>query len=398
MTTYRKITEELIALGGNERRAFDFENLYPVEKGISYNSYLILDEKTVLLDTVDKEVSEAFVENLIKALDGRKLDYLVINHMEPDHCATIPQVTRIYPEVQVVGNAKTFAMIKQFYNLDLSDRAIVVKDKATLEIGKRTLQFIFAPFVHWPEVMVTYVEYDKTLFSADAFGTFGALNGELYADEIDFERDYIDEARRYYTNIVGKYGSFVNTLLKKAGTLEIERICPLHGPIFRKDLGKILEKYSKWATYEAEESGVVIPYGSIYGNTEAAADYFATKLNEKGVKNVRLFDVSSTHFSYILSECFKYDKIVFFVPTYNAEIFPYMDLLLKELHIHNLQNRRFGIVENGTWAPTALKQTRAILEGMKCCPIYENTVTIKSAMSEENKLQLEALAEEIANS
>ena len=397
MTTFRKIDDELISLGGNERRAFNFENLYPVENGISYNSYLLLDEKTVLLDTVDREVSEVFMENLIAALDGRTLDYLVINHMEPDHCATIPQVTRAYPEVKVVGNAKTFMMIKQFYDLDLSDRAIVVKDMDTLEIGKRTLTFIFAPFVHWPEVMVTYVPQDKTLFSADAFGTFGALCGELYADELDFEKDYLDEARRYYTNIVGKYGTNVNNLLKKAATIDIERICPLHGPIFRKDIGRIIDKYSKWATYQPEESGVVIPYGSIYGNTEAAADYFATKLNEMGVKNIKLFDVSSTHFSYILSECFKYDKAVFFVPTYNLEIFPYMDLLLKELEIHNLQNRKFGIVENGTWAPTALKQTRAILEKIKNTTIFETTVTIKSAMSEENKLQLDKLAEEVAN-
>ena len=396
MTTYRKITDELIAIGGNERRAFDFENLYPVPSGISYNSYLLLDEKTVLLDTVDKEVSEAFVENLVDALAGRTLDYLIINHMEPDHCATIPQVTRLYPNLQVVGNAKTLAMIKQFYGLDLSEKAIVVKDKDTLSIGKRTLQFIFAPFVHWPEVMVTYDAYDKTLFSADAFGTFGALNGELFADELDFEKEYINEARRYYANIVGKYGNFVNTLLKKASTLQIERICPLHGPIFRKDLSKILDKYTKWATYEAEESGVVIPYGSIYGNTEAAADYFATKLNEEGVKNIKLFDVSSTHFSYVLSECFKYDKIVFFVPTYNAEIFPYMELLLRELQIHNLQNKKFGIVENGTWAPTTLKQTKAILETMKKCCLYETTVSIKSAMSPENKVQLAALAKEIA--
>ncbi len=396
MQNFRKITESLIYIGGNERKAFNFENIYPVDKGSSFNSYLLLDEKTVLLDTVDKSAEKDFVENLKGALAGKKLDYLIVNHMEPDHCATIPTIIGLYPDVTVVGNTKTFGMIKQFFGLDLSDRQVIVKDGDTLNIGKRTLAFVLAPMVHWPEAMVTYDTLDKTLFSADAFGTFGALDGGIYADEMDFEVDFISEARRYYTNIVGKFGPAVGTLLKKASALEIERICPLHGPIWRKDFGKIIEKYQKWASYTPEENGVVIAYGSIYGNTEQAAEILASKLSEKGVKNIKLFDVSSTHFSYILSECFKYDKIIIACPTYNMEIFPYMELLLKEISAHHLENRKFGFIENGSWAPVMAKKAREILEGVKNSTFFDTVVTVRSAVNDDNMEALEMLADEIA--
>ena len=304
MYNVRKVTEDIVWVGASDRRLALFENIFPIPRGVSYNSYVLLDEKTVLLDTVDASVAGQFFENLEHVLDGRKLDYLIVNHMEPDHCAMIGDLVRRYPEVQVVGNTKTFGMIKQFFGTDFAERAVTVKEGDTLATGAHTLHFVMAPMVHWPEVMVTYDEKDKVLFAADGFGTFGALNGNIFADEVDFDRDWLDDARRYYTNIVGKYGASVQALLKKASGLEIAVICPLHGPIWRENLGYILEKYQKWSTYEAEDQAVVILYATMYGNTASAADALAGRLAAKGVKKIAVYDVSNTHVSELISEIF----------------------------------------------------------------------------------------------
>ena len=389
----RKVTEDIIWIGGSDRRLALFENIFPIPRGVSYNSYLLKDEKTVLLDTVDRSIAGQFLENLAFALDGRNLDYMIVNHMEPDHCALIEEIVRQYPEVKVVGNAKTFGMIQQFYTFDIAERSVTVKEGETLNTGKHTLHFVMAPMVHWPEVMVTYDETDKVLFSADAFGTFGALNGNIFNDEIDFDRDWLDDARRYYTNIVGKYGGPVQSALKKALTLDIAMICPLHGPIWREDLGWFIDKYQKWSTYTPEDHNVVVMYASIYGNTENAADVLAGRLADAGEKNVKVYDVSVTDPSYLVAEAFRCDRIVFACPTYNAGLFPKMETLLHELAAHNLQKRKVAVLENGTWASTAGKQMKEILSGMKDMEIYEETVTVKSALKEDQLAQLDKIVE-----
>lgn len=389
----RKVTEDIIWIGGSDRRLALFENIFPIPRGVSYNSYLLKDEKTVLLDTVDRSITGQFLENLAFALDGRNLDYMIVNHMEPDHCALIEEIVRRYPEVKVVGNAKTFGMIQQFYTFDIAERSVTVKEGETLNTGKHTLHFVMAPMVHWPEVMVTYDETDKVLFSADAFGTFGALNGNIFNDEIDFDRDWLDDARRYYTNIVGKYGGPVQSALKKALTLDIAMICPLHGPIWREDLGWFIDKYQKWSTYTPEDHNVVVMYASIYGNTENAADVLAGRLADAGEKNVKVYDVSVTDPSYLVAEAFRCDRIVFACPTYNAGLFPKMETLLHELAAHNLQKRKVAVLENGTWASTAGKQMKEILSGMKDMEIYEETVTVKSALKEDQLAQLDKIVE-----
>lgn len=393
MQCTRNITEDLVWVGGNDRRKALFENIFPISRGVSYNSYVLLDEKTVLLDTVDDAVRGQFLENVAGVLDGRKLDYLVVNHMEPDHCSVIGDILLRYPEVQVVGNAKTFQMIGQFFDYDLSGKSVVVKEMDTLKTGKHELTFVMAPMVHWPEAMVAYDASTKTLFSADAFGTFGALNGNLFNDEIDFDRDWLDDARRYYTNIVGKYGIQAQNLLKKAAALEIQTICPLHGPIWRNDLGYILDKYTKWSTYEPEDKAVMIAYASMYGNTEAAANQLANLLAQKGVHNIAMYDVSNTHVSTLIAECFRCSHMVLAAPTYNGGIYPVMENLLTDMKALNVQKRSVAILENGTWAVTAGKQMRAILEEMKEMEIMD-TVTIKSALHEDTPL--ESLAETIA--
>jgi len=303
MESTRKITEDLYFVGVNDRRIELFENIYPVEKGVSYNSYILLDEKTVLFDTVDKNAGEEFLNNVKAVLKDRKLDYIVVNHMEPDHCAMLEEVVLRYPDVKIVTNQKAVNMIKQFFDFDIDSRAVVVKENDTLTTGKHTLTFVMAPMVHWPEAMVTYDSYNKVLFSSDAFGTFGAIDGNLYTDEVNYEKDWIDENRRYFTNIVGKYGPQVQAVLKKASALEIEMICPLHGHIWRDkdDIKMILDKYNLWSTYTPEENSVMIVYASIYGNTELAANILAAKLAEGGIKNVRVYDVSKTDDSFIIS-------------------------------------------------------------------------------------------------
>ena len=389
----KKVTEDMYWVGASDRRLALFENIYPIPRGVSYNAYVLMDEKTVLLDTVDKSVSGQFFENLEHVLGDRTLDYMIINHMEPDHCATIGEVVLRYPDVKIVGNAKTFTMMKQFFSFDVDAHAVVIKEGDTLSTGKHTLAFAMIPMVHWPEAMVTYDAYDKVLFSADAFGTFGALNGNIFADEVNFETEWLDDARRYLTNIVGKYGTQVQAALKKALTLDIAVICPLHGPIWRENLGWFIDKYQKWSTYTPEDHNVLILYASIYGNTESAMNVLAGKLADAGEKNIAMYDVSVTDPSYLLSEAFRCDRIVFASPTYNAGIFPKMETLLTELKAHNLQNRKVAVVENGTWSISAGKQMKEILSQMKNMEIFENTVTVKSSLKDAQMEQLDSIVE-----
>ncbi len=397
MQLTREIAEDIYYVGASDRRLSLFENIYPIDNGMSYNSYLLLDEKTVLFDTVDHSVSRQFLENVRALLKDRSLDYLVVNHVEPDHCATIETIASLYPECKIVGNTKTAEFISQFYAFDVKRCAFIVKEGDTLSTGKHTLRFIFAPMVHWPEVMVTYDERTHALFSADAFGTFGALNGNLFADELDFDREWLSEARRYYLNIVGKYGLQVNSLFKKVLSLTIDMLLPLHGPIWRKDLSYILEKYQKWASYTPEEEGVVIAYSSIYGNTEQAVNYLALRLSDLGVRNIHMYDTSKTDSSYILSECFRYSRAVFASSTYNLEIFPKMESLLLDLKAHLYQKRKVGVIENGTWALQSGKKMIEILSGMKDIEIVNNkAISILSSVKESVLAELDALAEEMA--
>lgn len=398
MHCVKKVTDDLYWIGGSDRRLALFENVYPIPRGVSYNSYVLLDEKTVLLDTVDASISGLFFENLEYVLNGRTLDYLIVNHMEPDHCAVIGDVVRRYPDVKLVCNAKTVPMLKQFFNFPVEDRTVIVKEMDTLCSGKHTFAFVMAPMVHWPEAMVSYDTVDKILFSADGFGTFGAINGNLFADEVNFERDWLDDARRYFINIVGKYGVQVQNLLKKAATLEIKMICPLHGPVWRENLGWFIEKYDTWSSYKPEDQAVMIAYASIYGNTENAAEILASKLADKGVKNIAMYDVSVTDPSVIVSESFRCSHLVFAAPSYNGGIFTKMETVLSELKAHSLQNRTVAIMENGTWAPVAGRQMREIFAGMKNIELLEEGVTIRSAVKEAQEASLEALAEKIASS
>ena len=393
----KKVNNDLFWIGGNDRRLNLFENVFPVPGGVSYNSYLLLDEQTVLLDTVDRSIADVFMANVEHTLAGRKLDYIIVNHMEPDHCATLAELLLRHPEAKVVGNAKTFPIIRQFYALDLGERAITIKEGDVLNTGKHTLSFHMMPMVHWPETMVTYDQTDKTLFSADAFGTFGALNGHMFADELDFEKELQDEARRYYSNIVGKYGPQVQAILKKTGSLEIDRICPLHGPVWRGDLTRIVELYQKWSTYEPEEQGVVIAYGSIYGNTENAANILACRLADAGVRKIHMYDVSVTDPSYIVSDAFRFSHLVFASSTYNNGLFSKMETLLSDLKGHNLQNRTVVLMENGTWSPMAGKVMKEFCESMKNTRILAEPLTIRSALAENQIEELNALALALAD-
>ena len=398
MYCVKRINDDLFWVGGTDRRLALFENAYPIPRGVSYNAYLLLDEKTVLFDTVDRAITEQFFENIDALLKGRALDYVVVNHMEPDHCATLGEIVLRYPGVQVVCNPKTIPIIKQFYNFDIDSRAIVVKEKDTLCTGRHTFTFLMAPMVHWPEVMVTYDTTDKTLFSADAFGTFGAMNGNLFADEVNFERDWLDDARRYYTNIVGKYGPSVQTLLKKASGLDIRTLCPLHGPVWREDISWYVDKYLTWSSYEPEEKAVMIAYGSIYGNTENAANILACKLAERGIRNIAMYDASSTHPSTIISEAFRCSHLVFASATYNGGIFSSMEHVLMDLKAHNLQNRTVALMENGSWGVLSGKQMKEIIGSMKNMTILEQMVTVKSSLKESQIEELDSMADAIAES
>ena len=398
MYCVKAIHPDLYWVGANDRRLALFENVYPISRGVSYNSYVLLDEKTVLLDTVDKSVSDQFFENVAHVLNGRRLDYLIVNHMEPDHCGTIEQLVLRYPEVKIVCNAKTVQMIKQFFTFDIDSRAVLVKEMDTLCTGRHTLAFVMAPMVHWPEAMVTYDTTDKVLFSADAFGTFGAINGNLFADEVNFETEYLDDARRYYTNIVGKYGTQVQTLLRKAATIDIQTICPLHGPVWRKNIGWFIDKYVKWSTYTPEENAVMIAYASVYGNTANVADILASKLADAGVRNVKVYDVSNTHPSVLVAEAFRCSHLVFASTTYNAGIFVTMETLLHDIVAHNLQNRTVALIENGTWAPTAGGLMRKLLSGLRGIDILEDSLTVRSSLKEGQLEALDRMAAAIAAS
>lgn len=396
MYNTKKIADDLFWVGANDRRLSVFEGVYPVPTGVSYNSYLLMDEKTVLLDTADKSVTHQFMENVAHVLGERSLDYLVINHMEPDHCAEIPCIVRKYPNVKIVCNAKIKTMLGQFFDFELpEEQLVIVKEGDTLNTGKHNLTFVFAPMVHWPEVMVTYDTVDKILFSADAFGSFGTVDGNIFADEVDFEHRYMDEARRYYTNIVGKYGPQVQSLLKKASGLEIKMICPLHGFVWRKDFDKFIDKYVKWSTYTPEIQSVLIPYASVYGGTQNVVEILASKLADLGVKDINIVDTSITDSSYVVSEAFKYSHIVFASTTYNNGIFISMENLLHDIVAHNLQNRKIAIIENGSWAPTSGKLMTDLVSQLKNTEIIGNKLTLKSTIKENQMEEIENLAKAI---
>ena len=395
MYSVRKVTDDLYWVGANDHRLALFENVHPIPRGVSYNSYLLLDEQTVLFDAVDWSACRQYLENVEHVLAGRSLDYLVIHHMEPDHGASVEEILIRYPQVKIVATAKAFAFMRQFgFHVD-GHECIQVKDKDTLSSGRHQFTFLTAPMVHWPEVAVSFDTTDGILFSADAFGTFGALDGKLFADEVDFDRDWIDDARRYYTNIVGKYGANVMALLKKAEGLDIKTICPLHGPVWRKDLGYFMDKHIHWATYQPEEKGVLIVYGSMYGNTEAAAQALAARLCEKGMTNVAVYDVSNTHVSQLIAESFKYSHIVLASVTYNLGIYPPMHSYLADMKALNLQKRTFAVVENGSWACKSGDLMRKELEGMKEMAVLDADLTVTSALRDDQAGAVDALADAV---
>lgn len=397
MHCVRKVTEDLFWVGGNDKRLHLFENIHPIEDGVSYNSYLLLDEKTVLFDTADWSVGRQFIENVEYVLNGRKLDYMVINHMEPDHCASMEEIILRYPDVKIVSTEKALMLMHQF-NYTVDENFIQVAEGDTMSFGKHNVVFVEAPMVHWPEAMVTFDTTDGVLFSADAFGSFKSLDGALFADEVDFDGEWINEARRYYTNIVGKYGPEVMDLLKKAQTIDIKIICPLHGPVWRKDIGYILDKYIHWATYTPEEKGVLICYASMYGNTENAAHILATKLHEKGMHKLHMYDVSKTHVSYLIGEAFKYSHLALLSVTYNLNVFPAMDNFVQDMKRLNLQKRVVAVVENGSWAPQASVLINETLDEMKQMTVLNEEVSVLSSVSKMTESELDSLADSIIES
>ena len=384
---HTKISDSVIYIGADDHDIDLFESQYVVPNGVSYNSYVIIDEKIAVMDTADPRVTDIWFDNLEKALDGRKPDYLVVQHMEPDHAGNIKKLAEKYPEMKIVGNAKTFPMMKQFFTIDgLDDRSVVVKEGDTLSLGNHTLQFVMAPMVHWPEVMVTYEQSEKLLFSADGFGKFGAL---------DVDEDWACEARRYYFNIVGKYGAQVQNLLKVAATLDIQIICPLHGPVLTEDLGHYIEKYDIWSSYKVESEGVMIAYTSVYGHTKKAAELLAQKLEEKGCPKVVVCDLAREDMAEAVEDAFRYGKLVLASITYNGEAFPFMRTFIENLTERNYQNRTIGLIENGSWAPTAAKVMKGMFEKSKNITWLENNVKIMSSLSDENVAEIDAMAEEL---
>ena len=392
-----RITNDLFYVGASDRKLALFENIYPIPRGVSYNSYLLMDEKTVLFDTTDASVSGQFFENVGAVLGQRKLNYIVVHHMEPDHAATLQDLLLRHPEATVVTTAKAAQMIEQFFGQKPAALQLV-KEGETLGTGNHTLCFTMAPMVHWPEVMMTYDTTAKTLFSADAFGTFGALSGNLFADEVNFEAEWLNDARRYYINIVGKYGIQVQNVLKKAAALDIQMICPLHGPVWRENLDFFIGKHDTWSKYEPEDKGVVIIYGSIYGHTEAAALRLGTLLGERGVKGIKAYDASHTHASKLVAECFRASHIVFASSTYNNGLFTPIESLLLDLKAHAWQKRSVALIENGSWAPQSGKLMRAELEQMKDITIVGETLSLKSSMQPLQEKQLANLADQIVQS
>lgn len=384
--TVEKVTEEIINIGVNDREITLFEGQYEVKNGMAYNSYVILDEQVVVMDTVDPRATQEWLQNLEEAVGTRAVDYLVIQHMEPDHGGSIMQLIQRYPAMKIVGNAKTFQMLQQFFEVDPGEKAVIVKEGDTLCTGKHTLQFFMAPMVHWPEVMVTYDQTEKVLFSADGFGKFGTR---------DADEDWTCEARRYYINICGKYGMQVQALLKKAAALEISTICPLHGPVLTEQLGYYIDKYQVWSSYEPEDEGVLIACASIHGHTLQAAKKMKEILEQKGAKKVVLSDLTRDDLHEAVEEAFRYSHMIIAAASYDASVFPPMEDFLSRLKSKNYQKRKIGIIENGSWAPTAAKSMKALLEGAKQLSIAEPVVTIKSAMKAENLPQMEALAKEL---
>ena len=402
MYNFRKVTDDLFWVGANDHRLALFENIHPLYHGVSYNAYVLLDKKTVLFDTADWAVGRQFIENIQAVLAGRPLDYLVINHVEPDHAASIEEILLRWPKVKIITSPKAVILLHQFgFPID-AKQVEEVREGDTKCFGKHTIAFVAAPMVHWPEAMVSFDTTNGVLFSADAFGSFRALDGKLFADEFDFDGEWLDDARRYYTNIVGKYGPQVQALLNKASKIvgldNIKYICPLHGPVWRKDLGYIIDKYVHWATYEPEEKGVMIVYASMYGNTETAAEVLASKLADRGVTNTRLYDVSSTHVSYLISDLFKYSHLVLASVTYNLGIFPPMHNFLADMKALNLQKRTVALVENGSWAPRSGALMREELEKLKNMDILDDGVTMASSLQEQNLADMDALADAIAAS
>ena len=402
MHNVRLITDNLYWVGTDEHRLHLFENVHPIPRGVSYNSYLLLDKKTVLFDTVDWAGCRQFLENVEYVLDGRPLDYLLINHLEPDHAASIDEILVRYPETVVISNEKAFMLMHQFgFHIDGEDRTYEVKEGDTFCFGDHTVTFVDAPMVHWPEAMVTLDVTNGVLFSADGFGSFGALNGKLFADEVDFDKDWLDDARRYLTNIVGKYGPHVQKLLGKAGTVLdlIKIICPLHGPVWRKDLLYFIGKYDKWSRYEPEENGLVIIYASMYGNTEAAAMRLGSKLSQKGFNNFTTYDVSSNHVSYLVSETFKYSHVALLSVTYNLGIFPPMLDYLEHLKALNMRKRTFAVVENGSWAPKSGDLIEEFLNNeLREMTVLSGRVTVNSSVNESSDRELDELADAIIES
>lgn len=381
-----KVTQDILNVGVNDRDITLFEGQYTVENGMAYNSYVILDEQTAIMDTVDPRATKEWLANVKEALGGRMADYLVIQHMEPDHGGSILQLIELFPNMKLVGNAKTFPMLTQFFDVNTEGKMVVVKEGDTLSLGKHTLQFFMAPMVHWPEVMVTYDQADKVLFSADGFGKFGTR---------DAEEDWTCEARRYYINICGKYGAQVQALLKKASTLEINTICPLHGPVLTENLAYYIEKYMIWSSYQPEDEGVVVAYASVHGHTAKTAEKFTEILEAKGAKKVVLFDLCRDDIHVAVEDAFRYSHLVLAAVTYDGGVFPAMENFLNKLKSKNFQKRTVGIIENGSWAPMAGKTMKSMLEGLKELTILEPVVTVKSALKAENLPQLEALAERV---
>lgn len=383
MHCVRQIADRVFWVGANERRLHLFENLFPIPQGVSYNSYLLLEEQTVLFDTVDRAVGDQFLANVAHVLQGRALDYLIVNHMEPDHCAIIERLVSLYPGLKLVCTAKAAQMLAQFFTFDPAPHLHIVKEGDKLKVGATELTFVMAPMVHWPEVMVTFDSLRGILYAADAFGTFGALGGNIFNDELDIRGEWLGEYRRYYTNIVGKYGVPVRNLLKKAAGLSIKMICPLHGPIWRNDFAYILDKYAHWAAYEPEEQGTLVVYASMYGNLENAANIFAQRLAEAGAPRVTVRDVSSTDVSYLVAESFRYSSLALFAPSYNAGLYPAMQHFLLDLKALGLSNRTVALVEGGSWAMSAGKEMRAILETMKGISIVDSC-SIMSSLHENS--------------
>lgn len=399
MYCVRNVTEDLYWVGANDHRLALFENIHPIPRGVSYNAYLLLDEKSVLFDTVDWSACRQLLESMDYLLEGKPLDYLVINHMEPDHGASIEEILLRYPKVKIVSTEKAFMLMRQFgFGVD-SHELIEVHEGDTMSFGKHTVTFVYAPMVHWPEAMVTFDVTNGVLFAADAFGSFGALDGKLFNDEVNFDRDWIDDARRYFTNIVGKYGPHVQALLKKAATIDIKVICPLHGPVWRSDLGYFIDKYDHWSRYEPEEKGVMIAYASMYGNTEAAAQALASKLCEKGMTNVHVYDVSNTHVSQLISETFRLSHVVLASVTYNLGIYPVMHNYLMDMKALNLQNRTIAIIENGSWAcKSGDLMQKFVDDELKNMTVLNERLSLASALHPDKVTELDALADSIIES